>query len=334
MRNMIMHRGVLVLIALLFASGCASYPTVTYLEPSSPDANGAIKYHLQGSLVTLGKIKSKKVSEAGTNENNIKTISDDRISINSVADFETQDVSAIVTATEAKKHFYAVKPHESMWTKTYVSVSYVDNTRLIKSIGTGFEDNRIKVIEALGGIIVTAAGISKSAAMFGYKSTLPKDKEQLTLPVVIDLSNIDEAESQPWKKISGYDKWWYKIELLKPENKDDDRMKLSDFETNIGKEVRYLAYSSCQDAKLKVVYSENQPEEVMNNFDKFELDLRIANPNYVYTLNFPVKGSISMHSICGADIRSAESKTSSNLDIAEALIKQADAIYKAQKKTK
>lgn len=37
-----------------------------------------------------------------------------------------------------------------------------------------------------------------------------------------------------------------------------------------------------------------------------------------------------MHSICGADIKTEESKEVSNLDIVEALIKQVEAIRKAQ----
>lgn len=50
---------VLVLVAVLMVPGCASYPRVTYLLPSSTDADGAIKYYLQGSLVTLGTVKSE-----------------------------------------------------------------------------------------------------------------------------------------------------------------------------------------------------------------------------------------------------------------------------------
>jgi hypothetical protein len=329
MRKMMINRGAPVLIGLLFAAGCASYPTVTYLQPSSPDAAGAIKYNLQGSLVTLGKIKAKGTGEAGLRmasdwekENKVNTLTYDPVRINSIAGFKENDIHAIVTATEAKKHCYAIKPNESILTKTNVSVSYIDNTGLIKSIGTSFEDNRIKAIEAIGGIIVTAVKTVKGPA--------PSSGEELVLPVVIDLSEIDEAESQPWKQIPGYKSWWYKIELLKPEKEHDNRLKLADFNKHIGEEVRYLAYSGCQDAKLKVAYSQNASGNSINDPEAFELSLRIANPNYLSTLNFPVKGSISMHSVCGADIKAETSKTASNLDIAEALVKQAEAIYKAQ----
>ena len=322
---------ILVLVAVLMVSGCASYPKVTYLLLPNKDADGAIKYYLQGSLVTLAVVGAQESQEQnGSGQDKKKSVSTGflktKASVSDVKEIGQKDVRAIVTATESRKHFYAIKPHESVWSKTSVSVSYIDNTRLIKSIGTSFEDNRIKVIESAGAIITSLL------PMFGVLSKAPGieietgKKEMLNLPVVIDLTEMNDAESIAWSKIPGHEQWWYKIELLNPQ--PDSRKSSEYFKEIDGIAVRALAYSSCQDAKLLVTHSVSKPTSVV--IDAATFNIRIANPNYVCTLNFPAKGSIAMHSICGADIKTEESKEVSNLDIVEALIKQIEAIKKAQ----
>jgi hypothetical protein len=304
---------ILVLVAVLMVSGCASYPKVTYLSLPSKEADGAIKYYLQGSLVTLAVVGAQESQEQnGSVQDKKKSVNTEflKTSVSEVKNIGRENVRAIVTATESRKHFYAIKPHESVWSKTSVSVSYIDNTRLIKSIGTSFEDNRIKVIESAGAIITSLL------PMFGFLSIVPKvkietdKKETLNLPVVIDLTEMNGEESIAWLNIPGHKQWWYRIELLNPQS---DRRKSSEYFKEIdGTEVRALAYSSCQDAKLLVTYSESQPP--VYAMDTATFNIRIANPNYVCTLNFPAKGSIAMHSICGADIKTEESKEVSNLD--------------------
>jgi hypothetical protein len=322
---------VLILVAVLMVSGCASYPTVTYLPPSSKDADGAIKYYLQGSFVTLTAVGGQESREEnGSGENKKKSVNTEflKTSVNSVNELKEKNVRAIVTATESRKHFYAIKPHESAWSKTMVSVSYVDNTSLIKSIGTSFEDNRIKIIEASGAIITSLIPMFK-APLIAPVIPIPgiSAEKKLNLPVVIDLSEMDDAQSIGWSRIPGHELWWYKIDLMDPPS---DSRKSSEYFNEInGTKVRALAYSSCQDARLFVTYSESQPSTIVADVAMF--NIRIANPNYVTTLNFPAKGSISMHSICGVDIKTEESKDVSNLDIVEALIKQVEAIKKAQK---
>jgi hypothetical protein len=336
MRTRTANQVFLPLLAALFISGCATYPTVRYLAPSDPEAAGAIKYNLQGSMVTLGKKQSKasgnSAVKAGAGKNNggaddqkaAAVIRYDPIRVSSNDELIKAGAEALVTATESKRRLYAIKPTESFLTKTSVSVSFVDNTRMIESIGTAFEDNRIEVIKAVGGILVTAA------KMRGKESAT--EGEQLGLPVVIDLSEMDDADPQPWKQIRGYTKWWYKAELLKPDAGQDDRMKTVDFEKELGRDVRYLAYSSCQDIRLKVTFSAAAP--IGDVAGAAEFDLRIANPNYLSTLNFPLKGSIAMHSVCGADLKTEDGKTISNLAVLEALVSEVEALYKAQKAAK
>jgi hypothetical protein len=295
------------------------------LSPQSKDADGAIKYYLQGSLVTLADVGTQKSQEKNGSgqdkKDSVNTVFLKKTSISDIEEIRQKNVRAIVTATESRKHFYAIKPHESVWSKTSVSVSYIDNTRLIKTIGTCFNDNRIKVIESAGAIV---------ASLLPMVGPLLKardiEEETLNLPVVIDLTEINDADSTDWLNIPGHKQWWYRIELMNPQS---DRRKSSEYFKEIdGTAVRAFAYSSCQDAKLLITHSESQP--LSDTTDTVTFNIRIANPNYVCTLNFPAKGSIAMHSICGADIKTEESKEVSNLDIVEAVVKQVEAIKKAQ----
>lgn len=295
---------VLIFLFVLMMGGCVSFPKLTYLSPSDEDAEGAIKFYLQGSMVTLG-------IPSGENAEGIKT---ETTPVGSLQEFKDKGVCAVVTPAESKNHFYALKPHQSIWSKTSVSVSYRDNTRLIKTIGTDFKDNRIEVIGKVAAIVATGISILKTT------------REPLRLPVVIDLSNINEGSITPWRNIPGHHKWWYKLALDTP---PEDSVKATKYFVT-PRASRALAYSACQEATLFVVYSEGTPSEVPE--ERAVFNTRIANPNYVCTLNLPAKGSITMHSICGADIRPEEYTDVSGLDILEAVMKQVEMIKQAQDK--
>lgn len=324
-QNRTIHKLLMPLIVSLLIGtlgGCANYPQVAYLPVSSDKAQGAIKFSLQGSQVTLSTIKDDKGKLKATDKNAQKIeIELSENTISNINDFKEKKVQAIVTATESNNHFYAIKPHESMWKETNVSVSFVDNTKLIKSIGTSFKDKRIEVIEKAGSIITSII------PLVGILSTGPVVEEELKLPVVIDLSEISDKSSSSWSRIPGHNQWWYKLNLKDlPESVSNS----SDFfKANFEKNMRAMVYSSCQDAGLLITSSKEKPESNVDNFVTFKI--RIANPNYIDTINFPVKGRIAMHSICGADIKTEDSDDISNLAVTEALIKQIAAIKKAQK---
>ena len=57
-----------VLVTVIMVSGCASYPRVTYLSLPSKDADGAIKYYLQGSLVTRAVVGAGESQEQNGSE--------------------------------------------------------------------------------------------------------------------------------------------------------------------------------------------------------------------------------------------------------------------------
>lgn len=309
---------VLALVVALLMGGCAVFPKVTYLTLPNEDAEGAIKFYLQGSQVTLGIPKEN--SAGGVTIETTSTV------FKTVQALKNKGICAVVTPAESKNHFYALKPHESIWSKTSISVSYLDNTRLIRSIGTTFKDNRIAVINTVGAMV--ASIVSGDITIKGVEARLPVEPEvePLSLPVVIDLSDMKEAPSSLWKTIPGHSKWWYSIKLSPPPH---DSEKTSEYfgKTRVS---RALAYSICQDATLFVINSPAQPVGEISGAASF--NIRIANPNYVCTLNLPAKGSITMHSVCGADIKTEEYDAVSSLDVLDALMKQVEAIKQAQNK--
>jgi hypothetical protein len=57
---------------------------------------------------------------------------------------------------------------------------------------------------------------------------------------------------------------------------------------------------------------------------------RIPDPSCVEPMPFPLKGSITMHAVCGADISTQPSQASSTVEVLEAIAKQVEANWQTQ----
>jgi hypothetical protein len=57
---------------------------------------------------------------------------------------------------------------------------------------------------------------------------------------------------------------------------------------------------------------------------------RIPDPSYLEPMPFPLKGSITTHAVCGADISTQPSQATSTFEVLEAIAKQVEAIWQAQ----
>ena len=216
-------------------------------------------------------------------------------------------------------------PKESEWFKPNFSVTYFDNTQLVKSIGTNVVDERIKIIESVGATIVSAIPLF---GLLKKKSEFEDELEILKLPVVIDLNNISNDITGKWFKITGYKHWWYKVLFDSEEEPKGTVSSGTFFSKYADKHTRSWPYSCCRDISLLVTRSKNEPSGLIIEYAVF--NLKIADPNHLNTINFPIKGNISMHSICGADVKSETAEISSTFEVVEAIMKQIEAIKKAQ----
>jgi hypothetical protein len=102
------------------------------------------------------------------------------------------------------------------------------------------------------------------------------------------------------------------------------------FEKRKGKYTIEFPISACTDLTLEIAKGDDPPNEGRS---KATYVVRIPDPSFVEPLPFPVKGSITSHSVCGADITSqSPAQTAGDFSVLESIAKQVQAIWQAQQK--
>ncbi len=77
--------------------------------------------------------------------------------------------------------------------------------------------------------------------------------------------------------------------------------------------------------RMNTMASDHEPDMTRS------FPLQIADPRFVRTIRLPDKGSVSAHSICGADTKTESTQITGYQDLLGELGKQAKAVYEAQK---
>jgi hypothetical protein len=235
-----------------------------------------------------------------------------------------RDAQAFATQMDAADSLYFLEPHDSFLTQSNISVTYYDGHHRIKTIGTEFQDNRIKVIEAVGGIITTIIPFVGLAP--------PTTKEDnIELPLVFDFASLDRFEVHDtysnWENIPNHTKWWYRYKISQPQGRVFKTEEY--FKKREGKYTREFPISACVDLTLEIGKGSNS-NEAENTRATYVVS--VPDPSFVEPLPFPRKGSIAMHTVCGADITTQPSQTADTFSILESIAKQVEAIWKAQPK--
>lgn len=295
-------------IALLTV-GCAT-TKVQYAVNNTEDMDGKIKFNLVRSLIKVDLSKCGK-DDAACN----------------------QKAQAISIPTEDEVSKYSMTPHDTIFLKTHIKATYIDNTRILSSIGAELEDNRIKVIQAAG------AGLTAMAPIVTLAGT-PLDPK---LPVVIDVAEYvkNACGQQPCKWLplpNNETKWCYKVEVgdMPPDAVDTAKFMKKFAET----ESDVMIYSACRDATVSISKlntgekCETKQVQVFNDKDDFVAKVKIADPAKVQTIKFPKKGKIDMHSSCGANLTDEKTDSTDTIAVLGELLKQAKTIKEAQDKKK
>lgn len=341
-------RGVLFSI-IFMAVACSSYPEARYykaptnpdtdkrmLTPFAPDKKNLIAFSLQGALVTIAPKPSSDTSkESKTNqpEAQLDALGLTKASkpVASIEDLKN-DSQAFATQADAADSIYFLEPKDDFLTKSNISVTYYDGQHRIKAVGTEFQDDRIKVIQALGGTIAAVVPIFLAPP----KKAPPKPpEEKLQLPLVLDFTNpnmftpIARDKGSPWAKIQDYQTWWYKYKVSYPQGRV---FSTSEFFNSRKDFTREFPVSACVDLTLQITKADKDPNEGDKMVEAYQYMLRIPDSSIVEPLPFPLKGSITMHTVCGADISTQPSKEANTFEILEAVAKQVEAIWKAQKR--
>jgi hypothetical protein len=362
----------LAMIAIgLIMTGCTSAPTMKYAAYSyksdktvatqGTDEEGSVKFYLYGSLVTLvdgsqapaapapavgagGKDTAAKTDKetppldaSAQAATLLKAQPKVPVLIKTLAELKNKPAKAVPAKKIDDETLYALVPKETFYYKPNISVSYVTNSYAIKTLGAAAEDNRVQIIQAVGGALTALAPLV--LALDASPASPTPVQSALPLPVVIDLTPVDFGRSDAgscvysasgaaaevipdanWCAITGTTgDWQYVVQVkaLTPGTTDRDTF----FAQAEKSEVRLFPVPVCQNVTLSV-----RPKGAAGHMD---FDLTVADPRRVATFRVPSKGSITPGDVCGADLTVSTSTSTSAADVANAVAKQAAAIQKA-----
>ena len=92
-------------------------------------------------------------------------------------------------------------------------------------------------------------------------------------------------------------------------------------------------YRNTKEKLKKKEKQQDKTEEVrMEREGNHLYAVQLANPNYVRTVRMPDAGTVLTHTVCGADTTTEASNTATGYELISELMKQARAVYDAQKK--
>jgi hypothetical protein len=330
MRNSSIGKFSGVVVSALFICACSSQVRLHTVAKDS-DVMGMPQFLLPGSWVTLGIYGDDETK--GSKE----------VLLADSDDFQVSSVVGVVSSG-ASGSLLAIEGKDNIFSTTKVNYSYLDNSKRLKSVGINFEDNTVKAVQAAGGLMVSAITLFPHA-LFNYNllgnDSQPPPKDPLRLPVVLDLS--DKKIWTEWSGISGTKGWAYKITMSKDQEKArvNGATKLCSLFDASGSAT--CDVSSLDDKNLETKWLKMFPvarcvtaNVVIRDSSGKELPksipVTIADPEYVDLIALPEKGTITMHSICGADlaIDSSSAEATRTISAIQAVFDQAKAIKAAQ----
>lgn len=303
---------VLLAVLLLGVTGCSAAPLVTYQSVSGPDASGMLKFVLPHSLILVNR------KDAKDEPTRLTAIS---VPIDAPLDDKPLQV-------------YAIVPESQFGVNTRLNITYIDNSRIISSVGVTVEDNRIKTIGEVAGVITTVIGAAALLADGRPGPDLPQ-----RLPVVIDPWAYERRSDRnvrwlPLPMNQTVDQepdstWVYRLDIEQP---PVDALPAKTFFETHGRRTDVMPFAACRDATLYVLKSKKKAsdqdrDKALN--EAWIFGLKVADPDRVITIKFPAKGKVDMHTACGANVTSEKTETASAWAVLGEIVKQAASIKKA-----
>ncbi|MGE8097106.1 hypothetical protein [Pseudomonas fluorescens] len=319
------------LISAGFLLSACGAPTVRYSAIDDGNESSLVdttKFYLQGSWISLTKAPIKAAAVSGGDNSSAHTLGLRTASI--VAPSDLSSVSAVVLPAPVTDVLYAVQPENNLFRTTSLTVTYFDNSLLLKKVGIEYKNKTVQAIQAVGGVVTAAS------AVLAAPLASPPSNGKLSLPVILDVTEPVWCKLNDIPNQGGGAKWQYQVV---PVGNECDSGKIKDGKAIIrsrGTVARgdyfgalsskhTFVTSSCRDVILEIF---SPDKKVTANYP-----LVIADPNWLYTYVMPEKGAITLHSICGADV-SSESDSSNDFVAFQAMqeiFKQAKAIKDAKK---
>jgi hypothetical protein len=302
------------LLPIALASACVSTPHIQYVKIEAPkeEYRGVPQFRLAGSRVSLG------LSSPSDGEKKSATIPPAALGpFKTTQELLAAKPAVFVTPAEAGP-IYGIVPRPSIFSSIALNVSYFDNTRLVKSIGAPVTDNTLKVISSVGGFLTVLAPF-----LLHVRVVTP----ELSLPVVLDFADekkLEEALSDTGAAVPGATAWWYRLHEATPDKAAEDATAF--FKPD--RTVESFPFSACLNGTLEL-WTGSDPAQRFKTGDVAGFPVKIADPRHVRAMALPAKGSVVMHTVCGADVKAENADVAGPFAVLEALAKQAEAIYTA-----
>jgi len=292
--------------------GCSATPVVSYHPVSAPDASGKLKFVLPHSLIIVNR---KEVKDEGT-----------KMTATSVPTEAPLDGKPL--------QVYEIVTDSRFGIETRLNITYIDNSRMISSLGVTVEDNRAKTIGEIAGVITTVVAAAAKLADGARGPDMPG-----RLPVVVDPRSYEQRPDKkvkwlPLPRNEEVDQepnatWVFRLDI---EPVPVDAVSTPTFFEKHARGTDVMPFAACHDATLYVLKSPKKATDAERDKllkDAWAFGLKLANPDRVLTVKLPVKGKVDMHTACGANVTSDKTETASAWAILGEVVKQATAIKKA-----
>ncbi|MCL6406610.1 hypothetical protein EXT70_13155 [Dickeya dadantii] len=280
-----------IIVSMILMSGCAVKPEVSYQI-------------IQGDKPAGEKLLDKKISDSFYLASS-SVIFEPEYDKASGDKKEFIKYKITVLNNDYKKFKIGVVPKESLFTKTNLNISKVENTDRVKEIGVDTEDNREKIVKDFGALAV--AGITAIA----WNSTPATKSDTVQTEVV----NIDDAilnrnhESLPLFRD-------YNAEITLgsvPVDAIPAAWITQSSAENLDKIKHHFIYASCRDAVIKIRKDKIVQETIY---------ARVSDPRYVQAVALPVKGKVTTHSQCGVSVVTEKNSQSTDVAVLTALLNE------------
>jgi len=198
-----------------------------------------------------------------------------------------------VLPTESTDGYYRVTPVNDFWSSNQLGVTKISNTDIPSSVQNTFTDMTSQRITEAGQLIAGASSIMTLMGNGGKHEVCDGDPPNFT-------ADVATISNQSFKAAPPQDCWTYSIAVGAGDNKPD-AITRADFNSAIKdsggdkREVGFWPVTSCVDATLVLQKKGVEKPEL-------QVSLRIIDPRYLRLLQIPDKGSITMDSICGAEL--------------------------------
>ncbi len=204
-------------------------------------------------------------------------------------------------------------PKNSVFSTTKINITKAENSDRVAASGVETTDNLQALISTIGGIAAKTVPMVAAGRAGDCKSPYV-----LTKPLRIDLTgNLDE-EAIVYRlnpDDSSTSCITVKVGPLPPE-----AIKVEAYPWGV--ETSNYYYSACRNADVTVTYPDGRSTSK---------SLRVADPRYVQYVQYPYKGSITMHSQCGVSVKTESvANPLAGLNAFAEFIKQVDAVKNAK----